>query len=69
MYFNSLDDNMQAPLSYDNQIVQQLLQGLHGLEQYFTKPSALAPMENESTIINKAPPMPEPKKAAADSTK
>jgi hypothetical protein len=69
MYFNSLDDNMQAPLSYDNQIVQQLLQGLHGLEQYFTKPPALAPMENESTIINKAPPMPEAKKEATDSTK
>ena len=25
-YFNSLDENKQAPLAYENQIVQQLLQ-------------------------------------------
>ena len=69
IYFNSLNDNMQAPLAYDNQIVQQLLQGIQGMEQFFTKPAIMAPMENESTIINKAPPMPAPKKAAADSMK
>jgi len=67
MYFNSLDDNRQAPLAYENQIVQQLLQGIQGMEQYFTKPHLMAPAENESTIINNnAPPMPKPKKEPTD---
>lgn len=70
MYFNSLNDDKQAPLAYENQMVQQLLQGLQGMEQYFTKPQLIAPAENESTIIkNNAPPMPRPKKAAKDTAK
>ena len=70
MYFNSLNDDRQAPLAYENQMVQQLLQGIQGMEQYFTKPQLIAPAENESTIIkNNAPPMPRPKKAAKDTAK
>ena len=40
MYFNSLDENRQQYLAYDNQIVTQMLQQLQGMEQYFTKPPA-----------------------------
>ena len=70
MYFNSLNDDRQAPLAYENQMVQQLLQGIQGMEQYFTKPQLIAPAENESTIIkNNAPLMPKPKKAAKDTAK
>ena len=70
MYFNSLNDDRQAPLAYENQMVQQLLQGIQGMEQYFTKPQLIAPAENESTIIkNNAPLMPKPKKTAKDTAK
>ena len=70
MYFNSLNDDRQAPLAYENQMVQQLLQGIQGMEQYFTKPQLVAPAENESTIIkNNAPLMPKPKKTAKDTAK
>jgi len=70
MYFNSLNDDRQAPLAYDNQMVQQLLQGIQGMEQYFNKPQLIAPAENESTIIrNNAPLMPKSKKAAKDTAK
>ncbi|MEO6843885.1 MAG: DUF2723 domain-containing protein [Ginsengibacter sp.] len=70
MYFNSLSDDRQAPLAYENQIVQQLLQGIQGMEQYFTKPHLMAPAENESTIINNnAPPMPKLKRAKTDTAK
>jgi hypothetical protein len=68
MYFNSLDENKQAPLAYENQIVQQLLQGIQGMEQFFSKTHFSSPAETESTIINKAPPMPERKKGATDKT-
>ncbi len=34
-YFNSLDENKQASLAYENQIVNQLLQQLQQMEQYF----------------------------------
>jgi hypothetical protein len=49
MYFNSLDENKQASLAYENQIVQQLLQQLQGMEQYFTKPDSI---ENRGPVIN-----------------
>ena len=42
-YFNSLDENKQAALAYENQIVQQLLQQLQGMEQYFKNPAAINP--------------------------
>ena len=53
-YFNSLDENKQAPLAYENQIVQQLLQQLQGMEQYFRANNALNP-ENRSPVINNVP--------------
>jgi hypothetical protein len=52
VYFNSLNDNQQASLAYDNQIVQQLLQQVNGMEQYFTnKPPVFSP-ESTNTISN-----------------
>src|SRR6185437_13138269 len=56
MYFNSLNDNRQAPLAYDNQVVQQLLQQVQGMEQYFLKPTPTVTPEKGSSIINMPPP-------------
>jgi len=50
-YFNSLDENKQGALAYENQIVQQLLQQLQGMEQYFKNPAALNP-ETVNPVIN-----------------
>ncbi len=36
-YFNSLNENQQQSLSYDNQVVTQLLQQINGMEEYFRK--------------------------------
>ncbi len=60
MYFNSLDENRQQYLAYDNQIVQQMLQQLQAMEQYFSKPPAEvnSPESANKTIIN----LPQPKK-------
>ena len=60
MYFNSLDENRQQYLAYDNQIVQQMLQQLQAMEQYFSKPPAQvnSPESANKTIIN----LPAPKK-------
>ncbi|HSN09138.1 MAG TPA: DUF2723 domain-containing protein [Hanamia sp.] len=59
MYFNSLDENRQQYLAYDNQIVTQMLQQLQGMEQYFTKPPAetILPESANKTIKN----LPQPK--------
>ena len=56
-YFNSLDEDKQAGLAYENQIVQQLLQQLQGMEQYFKNPQMLNP-ESQKPVINN---MPKPK--------
>ena len=64
MYFNSLDENRQAPLAYDNQVVQQLLQGIQAMEQYFTKPQIIdtaSPESPNKTIENKVV-LPKPKR-------
>lgn len=53
-YFNSLDENKQAGLAYENQIVQQLFQQLQGMEQYFKGPAALNP-ESRNPVINNIP--------------
>ena len=53
-YFNSLDENKQLQLAYENQIVQQLLQQLQGMEQYFKSPAALNP-ETVNPVINNIP--------------
>ncbi|MGN6603877.1 MAG: hypothetical protein ACTHK8_15585, partial [Ginsengibacter sp.] len=54
MYYNSLDENRQQYLAYDNQVVQQLLQQLQGMEQFFTKPQTLqpSPETTNKTISN-----------------
>ncbi len=66
-YFNSLDENKQASLAYDNQIVQQLLQQIQGMEQYFTKPAATLSPENGNPIINNVP-VPKKEKQVHDAT-
>jgi hypothetical protein len=55
MYFNSLDANKQASLAYENQIVQQILQQLQSMEQYFSSPAAALPAENSNRVIENAP--------------
>ncbi|MGN6802953.1 MAG: glycosyltransferase family 117 protein [Ginsengibacter sp.] len=56
MYYNSLDENRQQYLAYDNQMVQQLLQQLQGMEQFFTKPQTLQPSpESTNKTINNLP--------------
>jgi hypothetical protein len=67
MYFNSLDENKQQSLAIDNQIVQQLLQQLQGMEQYFTRPQADTPGENRNPVINKMP-VPDKEKEVHDKT-
>ena len=51
-YFNSLDENKQAALAYENQIVQQLLQQVQGMEQYF-RSNPVANPETQNPVINK----------------
>jgi hypothetical protein len=55
MYFNSLNDNQQANLAYENQLVQQTLQQVQGMEQYFTKPAQVITPENQKPVINTIP--------------
>ncbi len=54
MYFNSLDENRQQYLAYDNQIVTQMLQQLQGMEQYFSRPPVQQPSPEsvQKTIKN-----------------
>jgi hypothetical protein len=55
MYFNSLNDNQQANLAYENQLVQQTLQQVQSMEQYFTKPAQVITPENQKPVINTIP--------------
>ncbi len=54
-YFNSLDESKQGALVYDNQIVQQLLQQIQGMEQYFARPAPVISPENGNPVINNLP--------------
>ncbi len=65
-YFNSLDDNKQQSLAYENQIVQQLLQQLQGMEQYFKNNPAINP-ETQNPVINNIP-VPKKEKPVNDKT-
>ncbi|MEO6638696.1 MAG: hypothetical protein ABIN25_10480, partial [Ginsengibacter sp.] len=53
-YFNSLDENKQQSLAYENQIVQQLLQQLQQMEQFFKSPMTPNP-EGDKPVINQGP--------------
>jgi hypothetical protein len=55
MYFNSLNDDQQANLAYDNQIVQQLLQQIQAMEQHFTKPEQTISPETANPVIKNIP--------------
>ncbi|HWH63625.1 MAG TPA: hypothetical protein VNS50_10140, partial [Ginsengibacter sp.] len=65
-YFNSLDENKQQALAYENQIVQQLLQQLQGMEQYFKTNPELNP-ETKNPVINNIP-APKKEKPVNDKT-
>jgi transmembrane protein TMEM260 (protein O-mannosyltransferase) len=65
-YFNSLDENKQVSLAYENQIVQQLLQQLQGMEQYFKTNPDLNP-ETRAPVINNIP-VPKKEKPVNDKT-
>ncbi len=65
-YFNSLDENKQQALAYENQIVQQLLQQLQGMEQYFKSNPELNP-ETKNPVINNIP-APKKEKPVNDKT-
>ena len=58
MYFNSLDENRQQYLAYDNQIVTQMLQQLQGMEQYFSKPPLQQPSPESAQKTIKNLPVP-----------
>ncbi|MEP7251663.1 MAG: DUF2723 domain-containing protein [Ginsengibacter sp.] len=55
-YYNSLDENKQGSLAYENQIVNQLLQQLQQMEQFFKSPISRNP--EEGAIINNSVPAP-----------
>ena len=51
-YYNSLDEGKQATLSYENEIVQKLLQQLQQMDQYFKSPQSILNAENKGKISN-----------------
>jgi hypothetical protein len=55
IFYNSLDENKQASLAYENQIVQQLLQQLQQMEQYFKTPEPVMNPEEKNPVINNLP--------------
>jgi len=55
MYFNSLDEDKQANLAYDNQLVQQTLQQVQAMEQHFTKPEQTISPETANPVIKNIP--------------
>lgn len=52
LFFNSLDENKQGSLAYDNQVVQQLLQQIQSMESYFKAADSLVNPETGKPIIN-----------------
>lgn len=53
-YFNSLGWKRQQSLEYDHQIVQQLLQQLNGMEEFFNAPDSLNPEGLQSVDTTEA---------------
>lgn len=51
-YFNSLDEDKQAALSYENELVQKLLAQLQQMDQYFKSPQSILNAETKSKINN-----------------
>ena len=51
-YFNSLDEDKQAALSYENELVQKLLSQLAQMDQYFKSPQSILNTENKGKITN-----------------
>jgi uncharacterized membrane protein YccC len=68
MYFNSLDENRQQYLAYDNQIVTQMLQQLQGMEQYFSMPPAQLSSPGSANKTIKNLPIAKPEKQPHDKT-
>jgi len=65
VYFNSLDENKQAGLTYENQQVQQLLMQLQGMDSYFKSTSPNS--ESQKPVINNIP-VPKKEKPVTDKT-
>jgi flagellar biosynthesis component FlhA len=65
-YFNSLDETKQSAITYENQVAQQLLQQLQGMEQYFKSNPELNP-ETKNPVINNIP-VPKKEKPVNDKT-
>ena len=55
IYFNSLDENKQTALEYENQRVTQLLQQIQQMDQYFKNPVAPVNPEAQKPVINNLP--------------
>ncbi|HVZ96573.1 MAG TPA: hypothetical protein VG847_06845, partial [Chitinophagaceae bacterium] len=67
-YFNSLDEDKQAGLAYENQLVQQLLQQLQGMEAYFKTTNMIdSNGELRKPVINNLP-TPKKQKPVTDKT-
>lgn len=52
IYFQSLNENQQYMLSYDNRVVTQLLQQVNGLEQFYLNPKTNV---EQNAVINNGP--------------
>ncbi|MEO6134887.1 MAG: hypothetical protein ABIP35_07020, partial [Ginsengibacter sp.] len=54
-YFNGLDPSKQGSLGYDNQGVQQLLQQINSMEQYFKNMPTIMNNETGNPVIKNNP--------------
>ncbi|MEP6617231.1 MAG: DUF2723 domain-containing protein [Ginsengibacter sp.] len=54
-FFNSLDEDKQGALAYENQLAVNMLKEIQQLEQYFKTPLALANPEAVNPVINNSP--------------
>ena len=57
VFFNSLDENKQGSLAYDNQVVQQVLQQIQSMEAYFKVNDSLVNPETGRPVINNPGPI------------
>lgn len=55
VYFNSLDEDKQAGIAYDNERVNQLLQQLQQMDQFFSNPAPVLNPETQKPLINNLP--------------
>jgi hypothetical protein len=56
-YYNSLSEDRLAPLSYENDLVNNLLKQLQQMEEYFKNPQPALPNPEGGSAIIKNPPV------------